>query len=138
MLRVSSTTGSFVGVGERISTGFVESTINQLVAKRLVKKQQMRWTPSGAHLVRRPGHLCSDNSTVALVDFWRHGSLGRLRREFEVIHHSAELGERCRFYFPHRVTAMDLHCGFGDAYISGNLLVQAPRRDMSQNDARVR
>ena len=29
--------------GERISTGFVESTINQLVAKRFVKKQQMRW-----------------------------------------------------------------------------------------------
>jgi hypothetical protein len=28
--------------GERISTGFVESTINQLVAKRFVKKQQMR------------------------------------------------------------------------------------------------
>jgi hypothetical protein len=37
--------------GERISTGFVESTINQLVAKRLVKKQQMRWTPRGAHLL---------------------------------------------------------------------------------------
>jgi hypothetical protein len=36
--------------GERISTGFVESTINQLVAKRFVKKQQMRWTPRGAHL----------------------------------------------------------------------------------------
>jgi len=28
--------------GERISTGFVESTIIQLVAKRFVKKQQMR------------------------------------------------------------------------------------------------
>jgi hypothetical protein len=36
--------------GERISTGFVESTINQLIAKRFVKKQQMRWTPRGAHL----------------------------------------------------------------------------------------
>jgi hypothetical protein len=28
--------------GERISTGFVESTINQLIAKWFVKKQQMR------------------------------------------------------------------------------------------------
>src|ERR1022692_2492286 len=37
--------------GERISTGFVESRINQLVAKRFVKKQQMRWTPRGAHLL---------------------------------------------------------------------------------------
>jgi hypothetical protein len=37
--------------GERISTGFVESTINQLVAKRFVKKQQMRWTARGAPLL---------------------------------------------------------------------------------------
>jgi hypothetical protein len=32
--------------GERISTGFVESTINQLVTKRFVKRQQTRWTPA--------------------------------------------------------------------------------------------
>ena len=32
-------------------TGFVESTSNQLVAKRFVKKQQMRWTPRDAHLL---------------------------------------------------------------------------------------
>lgn len=37
--------------GERISTGFVESTINQVVSKRMVKKQQMQWTPKGAHLL---------------------------------------------------------------------------------------
>lgn len=37
--------------GERISTGFVESTINQVVAKRFVKKQQMQWTQRGAHLL---------------------------------------------------------------------------------------
>jgi hypothetical protein len=37
--------------GERISTGFAESTINQVIAKRFVKKQQMRWTPRGAHLL---------------------------------------------------------------------------------------
>ena len=30
--------------GETISTGFVESTVNQVVSKRFVKKQQMRWT----------------------------------------------------------------------------------------------
>ena len=35
--------------GEPIATGFVESAVNQVVSKRLVKKQQMRWTPSGAH-----------------------------------------------------------------------------------------
>lgn len=36
---------------ERISTGFVESTVNQVVSKRMVKKQQMQWTPRGAHLL---------------------------------------------------------------------------------------
>ena len=34
-----------------ISTGFVESTINQVVSKRFVKKQQMRWSPKGIHLL---------------------------------------------------------------------------------------
>jgi hypothetical protein len=37
--------------GERISTGFVESTVNQVVSKRMVKKQQMRWSQRGAHLL---------------------------------------------------------------------------------------
>ena len=35
--------------GETISTSFVESTINEVVAKRMVKKQQMQWTHEGAH-----------------------------------------------------------------------------------------
>jgi hypothetical protein len=37
--------------GEVISTAFVESTVNQLISKRFVKKQQMRWTDEGAHLL---------------------------------------------------------------------------------------
>jgi hypothetical protein len=37
--------------GEAIATGFVESTVNQVVSKRMVKKQQMRWTKRGAHLL---------------------------------------------------------------------------------------
>jgi hypothetical protein len=37
--------------GERISTGFAESTVNHVVSKRMVKKQQMQWTPEGAHLL---------------------------------------------------------------------------------------
>jgi hypothetical protein len=37
--------------GERISTAFVESTINQVVSRRFVKKQQMQWTLKGAHLL---------------------------------------------------------------------------------------
>jgi hypothetical protein len=30
--------------GERISTGFVESAVNQVISKRFCKKQQMAWT----------------------------------------------------------------------------------------------
>jgi hypothetical protein len=37
--------------GEAIATGFVESTVNQVVSKRMVKNQQMRWTKKGAHLL---------------------------------------------------------------------------------------
>jgi hypothetical protein len=36
--------------GKIIATSFVESAVNQAVSKRFVKKQQMRWTPAGAHL----------------------------------------------------------------------------------------
>lgn len=35
--------------GETITTAFVEATINEVVAKRMVKKQQMQWTHQGAH-----------------------------------------------------------------------------------------
>jgi hypothetical protein len=54
---ITNNAGSIVNYGERyrngdrISTGFVESTINQVVSKRMVKKQQMQWTPEGAHLL---------------------------------------------------------------------------------------
>ena len=37
--------------GERVSTGFVESAVNQVLAKRMVKWQQMQWTKKGAHLL---------------------------------------------------------------------------------------
>jgi hypothetical protein len=29
----------------------VESAVNQVISKRMVKRQQMRWTPRGAHLL---------------------------------------------------------------------------------------
>jgi hypothetical protein len=29
--------------GRRISTGFAESAVNEIIAKRMAKKQQMRW-----------------------------------------------------------------------------------------------
>ena len=35
--------------GDPIASGFVESAVNQVVAKRFVKQQQMRWSDQNAH-----------------------------------------------------------------------------------------
>ncbi len=35
--------------GETIASSFVESTVNEVVTKRMVKKQQMQWSQVGAH-----------------------------------------------------------------------------------------
>jgi hypothetical protein len=37
--------------GEPIATGFVESTVNEVVSKRFCTKQQMQWSKEGAHLL---------------------------------------------------------------------------------------
>jgi len=37
--------------GEKISTATAESTVNQVISKRMVKRQQMRWSRRGAHLL---------------------------------------------------------------------------------------
>jgi hypothetical protein len=37
--------------GEKIASGFVESAVNQVISKRMVKHQQMQWTQRGAHLL---------------------------------------------------------------------------------------
>jgi hypothetical protein len=41
--------GIVTGTERRISTAFAESAVNQVISKRMVKKQQMQWTESGAH-----------------------------------------------------------------------------------------
>jgi len=35
--------------GQRISSAFVESAVNQIIDKRMSKSQQMRWDPKSAH-----------------------------------------------------------------------------------------
>ena len=73
--------GEWYGCGERIATGFVESAVNQVISKRFVKKQQMRWAPRGAHLLLQV-------RTQFLND--------ELRASFERWHPGSELGTRCR------------------------------------------
>jgi hypothetical protein len=54
--------------GERISTAFVESAVNQIIDKRMSKSQQMRWSPQSAHLLLQV--------RIRVID-------GRLRQDFE-------------------------------------------------------
>jgi hypothetical protein len=67
--------------GERISTGFVESTINQLLAKRFVKKQQMRWTPRGVHLLLQVRANVLNNDLQAAFRRWHPGFGGITKSE---------------------------------------------------------
>jgi hypothetical protein len=43
--------GARYRAGRRVSTSLAESAVNSLVAKRMVNSRQMRWSPSGAHLM---------------------------------------------------------------------------------------
>jgi len=59
--------------GERISTGFVESTVNQLISKRMVKQQQMRWTHKGAHLLLQVRTRVLDGDWRDIFERWYPG-----------------------------------------------------------------
>jgi len=54
---IETNEGALIDYGERyragkpISTSRAESTVNQLVSARMNKRQQMRWSPRGAHRV---------------------------------------------------------------------------------------
>ncbi|MGY2897046.1 hypothetical protein ACVWZX_005092 [Deinococcus sp. UYEF24] len=56
--------------GERISTGFVESTVNQVISKRFVKKQSMGWTARGAHLLLQIRTRVLNNELENLFRQW--------------------------------------------------------------------
>ena len=56
--------------GERISTGFVESTVNQVISKRFCKKQQMQWTKRGAHLLLQTRVKTLNQELGAVFQHW--------------------------------------------------------------------
>ena len=56
--------------GETISTAFVESTINQVVSRRFVKKQQMGWTLRGAHLLLQTWTKVLNDELVDVFRRW--------------------------------------------------------------------
>ena len=59
--------------GEAIASSFAESTVNQVVSKRMVKKQQMRWTQRGAHLLLRVRTRVLNDDLRATFERWYPG-----------------------------------------------------------------
>jgi hypothetical protein len=56
--------------GERISTAFVESTVNLMVSRRFAKKQQMQWSKQGAHLLLQTRTRTLDGTLRDLFTRW--------------------------------------------------------------------
>jgi hypothetical protein len=56
--------------GETITTAFVESTLNQVVSRRFVKKQQMTWTLRGAHLLLQTRTKVLNNELENVFRSW--------------------------------------------------------------------
>jgi len=60
--------------GEAISSAFVESAVNQVMSKRMVKKQQMRWTKRGAHLLLQVRTKVLNEELRETFDHWSPNS----------------------------------------------------------------
>ncbi len=56
--------------GEAIATGFVESTVNEVVSKRFCKKQQMQWSKQGAHLLLQTRVKTLDGELGSVFKRW--------------------------------------------------------------------
>ena len=59
--------------GEAITTSFVESTVNEVVSKRMAKKQQMQWTQIGAHYMLQTRTAVLNNELQWYFGRWYHG-----------------------------------------------------------------
>ena len=55
---------------EAIATGFVESTVNEVVSKRFCKKQQMQWSKEGAHLLLQTRVKTLDGELGTIFKRW--------------------------------------------------------------------
>ena len=56
--------------GERISTAFVESTVNLVISRRFAKKQQMQWSKKGAHRLLQTRTKTLDGTLPDLFAQW--------------------------------------------------------------------
>jgi hypothetical protein len=76
---ITSNTGSLINYGERyrsgerISSCLAESTVNAVISKRFAKRQQMQWTPRGAHLLLQTRTRALDGTLRHLFERWHPG-----------------------------------------------------------------
>jgi len=61
----------------------VESTVNQVVSRRMVKQQQMRWTQRGAHLLLQVRTQVLNEDLREIFGRWYPGMQGALHQEQE-------------------------------------------------------
>ena len=59
--------------GEAVSSSIAESAVNQIISARMVKKQQMRWSPRGAHLLLQLRTRVLNDDLVDDFDRWYPG-----------------------------------------------------------------
>jgi hypothetical protein len=56
--------------GERISSYLAESAVTAIISKRFAKRQQMQWTPRGAHLLLQTRTRALDRTLRPLFERW--------------------------------------------------------------------
>lgn len=65
--------GEMYRYGEPVTTAFVESTINEVIARRMVKKQQMQWSRKGAHYLLQTRTAVLNNELQDRFSVWYPG-----------------------------------------------------------------
>lgn len=65
--------GEMYRYGEPVSTAFVESTINEVIARRMAKKQQMQWSRKGAHYLLQTRTAVLNNEPQDKFACWYPG-----------------------------------------------------------------
>ncbi len=69
---------------EIISTSFAESAINEVVSRRMVKKQQMRWTKKGAHLLLQVRIKTLNDELRSKFEDWHPGLKNEVQNTAEM------------------------------------------------------
>ena len=69
---------------ETITTSFVESAVNQVVSKRFVKSQRMRWSQRGAHLLLQVRTHVLNKELRARFQQWYPGMAGESESELRI------------------------------------------------------